>query len=301
MKPDTKFPITILVEEGKHASSPDRNADGYFMRGYDVTERLNDAWGIRDTLGQGVLLSAGYNAEMTKRRTPADRLLPPEEPRVCVSPRRSSLANPSESLGRYELRAASHVPACEVAANGAFLTEMMDYHGFGEESQPSQNALGYRLSTAALPDRWLSLSLRGASRHLGVAMVFKGLDLREGWIVPRLTANEKEATADLMFAPSASRWAGMYLAGGARRQYRPDTVERTVTTDSGEQTVTFVKPPNWGVSIEAGIKLRAEIPRKIRPFVLGYSFGGLRFGVQALGWSRIEDLQFIWEIGAGAW
>ena len=59
VKSDTKFPLAMLVEEGKHASSPDRNADGSFMRGYDVTERVNDAWGVRDTLGQGVLLSAG--------------------------------------------------------------------------------------------------------------------------------------------------------------------------------------------------------------------------------------------------
>ncbi len=40
---------------------------------------------------------------------------------------------------------------------------------------------------------------------------------------------------------------------------------------------------------------------KIRPFVLGYSFGGMRFGVQALGFSRIDEPRFIWEVGAGAW
>jgi hypothetical protein len=40
---------------------------------------------------------------------------------------------------------------------------------------------------------------------------------------------------------------------------------------------------------------------KMRPFVLGYSFGGLRFGIQALGFSRVEQFRFIWEIGAGGW
>jgi hypothetical protein len=39
----------------------------------------------------------------------------------------------------------------------------------------------------------------------------------------------------------------------------------------------------------------------MRPFVFGYSFGGLRFGLQALGFSRVEQFRFIWEIGAGAW
>jgi hypothetical protein len=28
---------------------------------------------------------------------------------------------------------------------------------------------------------------------------------------------------------------------------------------------------------------------------------GVRFGVQALGFLRIDELRFIWEIGGGAW
>jgi hypothetical protein len=66
---DARYPVTLFVEEGKHATAPDRNADGTFMRGYDVTERVNDAWGVRDSLGHGVLLSSGYASEMTKPRT----------------------------------------------------------------------------------------------------------------------------------------------------------------------------------------------------------------------------------------
>ena len=37
---DTTFPLTILVEEGKHASVPDRNADGVYTPGYDVNVRV---------------------------------------------------------------------------------------------------------------------------------------------------------------------------------------------------------------------------------------------------------------------
>ncbi len=55
------------------------------MRGYDVTERVNDAWGVRDSLGQGVLLSSGYASEMTKPRTEAYRLLPPSSPYLQVA------------------------------------------------------------------------------------------------------------------------------------------------------------------------------------------------------------------------
>ncbi|MBD3243598.1 MAG: hypothetical protein GF331_23615, partial [Chitinivibrionales bacterium] len=49
--PDTRLPVVLLVEEGKHATSPDRNADGYYAPGYDVNDRINDAWGVRDILG----------------------------------------------------------------------------------------------------------------------------------------------------------------------------------------------------------------------------------------------------------
>src|SRR5262249_30449430 len=31
VRPDIKYPITLFVEEGKHAMAPDRNADGAFM------------------------------------------------------------------------------------------------------------------------------------------------------------------------------------------------------------------------------------------------------------------------------
>jgi hypothetical protein len=62
----------------------------------------------------------------------------------------------------------------------------------------------------------------------------------------------------------------------------------------------IVVPPNWKIVVEAGFKFRPLL-RKFRPFALGYSFGGLRVGVQALGFSRVEQFRFIWEIGAGAW
>jgi len=44
----------VLVEEGKHASCTDRSADGHYTPGFDVTERVNDAWGVRDTLAREV-------------------------------------------------------------------------------------------------------------------------------------------------------------------------------------------------------------------------------------------------------
>jgi hypothetical protein len=73
----TKFPLHILVEEGKHASSTDKNSDGYFTPGYDVNRRVNDAWGVRDVLRSGALFTGNYEAWMSKVRHPQHRVFPP--------------------------------------------------------------------------------------------------------------------------------------------------------------------------------------------------------------------------------
>jgi hypothetical protein len=79
---DVSLPITILVEEGKHASTPDRNADGVYSPGYDVNRRYNDAWGPRDTLRTGQLGGPRYEGYMSKPRDPKDI--------VMVKPQRAS-------------------------------------------------------------------------------------------------------------------------------------------------------------------------------------------------------------------
>jgi hypothetical protein len=305
VRADTKYPVTLFVEEGKHATAPDRNADGTFMRGYDVTERVNDAWGVRDSMGHGVLLSSGYASEMTKPRTQAYRLMPPQSPYLQVTARQRSNKEGEPSLGQYELRPANTVLACAAIPRvRALLIEMMAYHRFGLDELPTQHeagSLNRALSELSLPDSWLSVSLRVTNRKLGAALIFKGLDLREGWIVPRMTVSGQDATAEILFTPSASRWADYYVSGGARRQYVTTRERRTIDTEEGPQEVEIIVAPSWKIVFETGFRFRARLPRKMQPFVLGYSFGGLRFGLQALGFSRVEQFRFIWEIGAGAW
>ena len=305
IRPDTRYPVTLFVEEGKHATAPDRNSDGSFMRGYDVTERVNDAWGVRDSLGQGVLLSSGYASEMTKPRTQAFRLLPPSPIDRHVTPRLRSYRDGEPSMGRYELRPANTIAACaEIPVDRARLITMMKEHRFGLDELPTQYEAGSTtraLSELSLPESWLSASLRVTNRRPGAALIFKGLDLREGWIVPRVTVSASDATGEILFTPSASRWADYYVSAGARRQYVTTRESRTVESEEGPQEIVLVVPPNWKIVFETGFRFRARLPSKVRPFVLGYSFGGLRFGLQALGFSRVEQFRFIWEIGAGAW
>jgi len=74
---DTMLPITVLVEEGKHASSPDRNGDGVYSPGFDVDIHPNDAWGIRDSLRTRWLQGPAFRSDMAKRRRDANRVFPP--------------------------------------------------------------------------------------------------------------------------------------------------------------------------------------------------------------------------------
>jgi hypothetical protein len=181
---------------------------------------------------------------------------------------------------------------------------MMADHRFGRDQLPTQYQAGSvtrALSELSLPDSWLSASLRVTGRTLGAAFIFKGKDLREGWIAPRVTVSKRDATAELLFTPSASRWADYYLSGGARRQFVTIRESRTLDTEQGPQEINVLLPPNWKIAVETGVKLRVTLPAKLRPFVLGYTFGGMRFGVQALGFKRVDQLRFIWELGAGAW
>jgi hypothetical protein len=305
VRSDTRYPLALFVEEGKHGSAPDRNADGTFMRGYDITERVNDAWGVRDSLGQGVLLSSGYASEMTKPRTQAFRLLPPDSPLLQVTPRQRSYHDGEPSLGRYQLRAGNTVAACAaIAPERERLVRIMQEQRFGLDQPPGQHEVGSvnrALSDLSLPDSWLSASLRVTNRRLGAAFIFKGLDLRQGWIVPRVTVSDRDATGEALFTPSASRWADYYFSGGVRRQFVTTRETRTIDTEQGRREVEILVPPNWDFVVETGVKFRAQIPRKMRPFMLGYSFGGMRFGLQALGFSHVDEFRFIWEIGAGAW
>ena len=80
----TKFPLHLLVEEGKHATCPDKNQDGVYTPTYDVNIRTNDAWGVRDIMRSGGLYTGGYQAWMSKNRPDEYRVMPPYIPGLPV-------------------------------------------------------------------------------------------------------------------------------------------------------------------------------------------------------------------------
>ena len=134
---DTRLPLTVLVEEGKHASSPDRNADGLYTPGYDVNRRQNDAWGVRDVMGSGYLLSSGYSSTMTKIRRPDTRAFPPASPDACPVASQAPQSPDRGLLNRYELRRADTFASCQ-ADEGARLLRMIKTNKFGSTYPPGQ-------------------------------------------------------------------------------------------------------------------------------------------------------------------
>jgi hypothetical protein len=283
---DTRYPMTFLVEEGKHASAPDRNADGQYTPGYDVNVRIHDAWGVRDVLGSGALIAPAYQSAMTKSRPRAYRVAPARGGPACSRPRGRSVEATDEVLARYELRQSRYVKMCPEARAPKELEGSMRLNRFGLDQRPRQTRLAALDALALSPAGTKSLLPSVALRHdreNGFAFMFRGLDLREVFIVPRITlVGGPDYSLEALVTNSAAQFASGYTSAGIARERSGGTAE-----------TKFV--------LESGIKFRVSVSGKWRILSLGYHFAGVRFGVRSSGFDVIEDLRFVAEIGAGVW
>ena len=297
----THYPITILVEEGKHASCTDRNSDGRYTPGFDINQFVNDGWGVRDVFGAGFLFTGNYAAYMTKPREPETRLLPPATaPPLCVPPVLSSLRDPEESLGRYELRPGQSLGLCDEMGSGSdssFLAVMMRVNGLGDGTPTRQldNEIEHRFikGIGNTPQLVPGLSLRWDEGRLGASIIPFGIDVGEGWLVGRVGALNGIST-ELMFTRSASRWSDGYFSGGWEWK------DAKYETINGVRVET--RPYRSDPVFETGIKFRIGLPEgKIRWLFLNYRFAGIRMGARFNGVDRFKNGRFTLEFGAGVW
>ena len=292
----TKFPIHILSEEGKHASCPDKNADGYFTPSYDVNRRINDAWGVRDIISAGTLFSGGFESWMAKARRPEHRVFPPlpaDSPlRARLNVRGAYAANHAV----YELRP---FPSAEKAAPDLvhFIADK------GSADWPEQVPAGSLKQFAGWADReTFAKSIAAAAYADGdygfsVAFPFfvvKSLEdpMGGGFITHRMAFTDKnlrDFTWMANYSASASRWIDPYFAAGVEW----DEEDGPPGSKNTKKTATV---------LETGIKFRSTVEHTPLQFMSGLtSFWGLRFGVKANGFFEIDRLRYVIELGAGTW
>ncbi len=293
---DTKFPMFLLVEEGKHGLATDRNSDGYYTPGYDVSRHINDAWGVRDVIRSGALFTGGYQNWMTKVRRPEHRVFPPlpED-----SPLRTELARRGdydEAYVEYELRP---FPPADRAGDDRRLYRFMaakEVQGWPDVNEASELQEVIDWLEEGAVEKSLSIALY-ADGDLGVSWVFPFFIVRNfedplsgGFLVWRMYLKDRRPRDFgwmLMYTPSASRWIDTYLAAGV--EWNTQVIDGT-----SSRNADFV--------LETGLKFRANISTTPLRFLTFFTdFWGLRVGIKNRGFFDIERFTYVFEIGAGAW
>jgi hypothetical protein len=294
----TVFPMTILVEEGKHANSTDKNGDGYFTPGYDVNKRPNDAWGVRDVMRTGQLFTGGFQSWHAKVRKEEHRVFPP-------LPEDSLLRNAYIKDGEYAPDNAKYIlrplPSSELA--DARLKKYIDSKGAPEWPDMLPDTDWNKFTSWIESESFiksLSIAYRYDGDH-GFSFVFplfvvKSFEdpLAGGYLTHRMYLKDhglRDFGWMLHYTPSASRWVDTYISAGVEWDVYdlPEGSEKPTKTDTN-----FV--------LETGIKLRFNVQFSPFKFLAKLTdFWGLRIGIRNVGAFDINRMVYVIELGAGVW
>jgi hypothetical protein len=174
---------------------------------------------------------------------------------------------------------------------------MMKKHRFGREYPPEQHTFDFQKELTQPLTGTNSLvpavSLRLDRNKLGGSFLLRGLDLGEGYLVPKINLNEDDISFEGLFTRSAAQFFSWYLTGGAAYE------AKRVEDESGDWVVT--NESHWRFVAELGVKFRVRLSGKKRIFSLGYQFAGMRVGLRNSGWPEFDDIRLVIEIGAGVW
>lgn len=294
---DLSLPFNILVEEGKHASCSDMNADGYYTPGYDVNVRKNDAWGLRDVIRTGDLFSSDFQSWMAKVRRPEFRVFPPLP---VNSPLRkkytvNGIYAPDNAV--YQLRP---MPSPARTKNAALKHDMdsyyIDYSPYVSKESEFNDFIDWFAEDDFIHSLGVSYRNDGVS---GISLCFPLLLIKNveaplvgGWLVNRTYIEGEEMNIfgyNIIYTPSASRFLDPYLSAGIEVQnlFDNNSTDRIKKTD-------FV--------LETGIKIRGNVTYSPMKFLKFLSpFWGVRLGVKNEGIMAINHLTYIFEFGAGVW
>jgi len=303
----TFFPLSILVEEGKHASATDKNGDGLFTPGFDVTERVNDAWGVRAIITTSRLFSGGFQGWMAKNRKPESLLFPPyPKSSPHYNKYQKKFGNDIHDHNIYELRPYPAYPRKDIDKKLKNLMKGKKPHnwpklsitkGNGKIKQWLKEERVYRSIGAS--HRWDENNGPSFAIPLGV---FKSIEapLTGGWLYHKIylpfdtvmTSNgqfyDRILGHQVVHSSSASRWIDTYV--GLGYEWHQDILPE----NQFDGKLRFVS--------EAGIKVRLNIsktPLRFLKYISG-RFWGIRIGWKNVGFREFRQAGFVLEIGAGA-
>jgi hypothetical protein len=115
-----------------------------------------------------------------------------------------------------------------------------------------------------------------------------------GWLVNRIYIQDKhwrDFGYNILFTPSALRFMDPYFSAGVEIDKYDVNTDGTNTIESRTDFV-----------FETGLKFRGNVkfsPLKFLSFLT--DFLGARIGVKNRGFMKIEELTYLFEIGAGVW
>lgn len=291
---DLSFPITLLVEEGKHAVATDRNGDGHFTPRYDVNRRVNEAWGVRDNIRSGDVAAPRYEAAQAKPRKPNGRVGPRG---VHLTPECLYAAYRGDaSMLKYELEVfpwAGAYDCSDIESRGfKFCDVVRERHQSRPFVRIGEASRLYGLVTSVLDDGSIldttSVAARRDGDRVGFALVYPILALEfpkvGGWVYPRIFGlrNSDGSDAiysvgiDALYTPSLSRWLDWYASVGAR----------ALTPDRPGAKTTVVR------EYEGGVRLR---------FKKWGTFQGARLGMRWEGFKHVTNQRMTFELGIGVW
>jgi len=291
----TRFPITILVEEGKHASCTDKNGDGYYTRGFDVNRRINDAWGVRDIIRSGGLGTGGFESWMAKVRNDGDGVYPPLPEDSPNRGKDNSDGVYAPEYARYELRP---FPTSEKAAPD--LKPFIDSKGSPDWPEQEEYDSSKKIAAWFIDESFMK-SIAVAYRYDGDNGVVFNFPLflvknfeepmSGGWIVNRIYLKDhrlRDFGYNALYTTSASRWVDGYFALG----FESDAYD---SAEGQKRRTLFVT--------ETGIKFRANLAHSHLSFMrkLGTDFWGLRIGMRYTGAWEFSRIGYVVEVGAGVW
>ncbi|HMT11889.1 MAG TPA: hypothetical protein PKA39_09750, partial [Ignavibacteria bacterium] len=260
---EVKLPMHIHVEEGKHASCPDINGDGYYTPGYDVNVRTNDAWGIRDVIRTGTLFASEYHTYYSKVRLPEYKVMPPlpEDSPLRKKYMRDGVYSPDNAV--YQLR---EFPDPKLAGRDKHLKHDMESYYLSRKPEVVSEGSIDNWFEGDMFIRSFAFAFRAGKNEYGVCIAFPLLLVKNveapligGWIVNRVYFQDKflrDFGYSLLYTPSASRFMDPYLSAGFEMDREVDSEGNSIT--------------EWKPVMETGLKFRANVsysPLKFLRFI----------------------------------